>query len=255
MSESELDRLVEAGTIGSDTLVWSDGMANWEPYNTIKPQASPAAGGLRMASAPPQSSQAAAPVAQEQVVACSECGTVLPRANLVQIGSNLICAQCKPRYVQKLREGVESQRGMEMTFAGFWIRFAAVIIDWIIMQVVNVILVFAFGLSMTGVMRGGAGGDVPPAGLIMFWLASVVVALGYDVGCVGTWGATPGKMACGLRIVTAEGYKVSYLRALGRYFAKMISGLICLIGFIMAAFDSEKRGLHDHICSTRVVKR
>jgi len=58
-----------------------------------------------------------------------------------------------------------------------------------------------------------------------------------------------------VRIVTAEGYKVSYLRAFARYFAKILSALTCLIGFIIAAFDDEKRALHDRICSTRVVKQ
>ena len=51
-----------------------------------------------------------------------------------------------------------------------------------------------------------------------------------------------------------DGSPVSYLRALGRYFGKLLSYLICSIGFIIAAFDDEKRGLHDHICSTRVIR-
>jgi uncharacterized RDD family membrane protein YckC len=54
-------------------------------------------------------------------------------------------------------------------------------------------------------------------------------------------------------VVTADGGRVSYLRALGRYFAKMLSGFTCLIGYIIAAFDGQKRALHDHICNTRVV--
>jgi uncharacterized RDD family membrane protein YckC len=251
ISEAELDGLVQAGTIGLDTLVWREGMANWEPYSAAKPGVSPSAGGLRMAGAP-QSSAAAAAIGQEQA-ACSECGTVLPRANLVQIGSSLICAQCKPRYVQKLREGVEMQQGAAMNYAGFWIRVGAHIIDAIIMQVINVVLGLAFGISAASIARGGNAASITATG--MFWLVSVSVALAYDVGCVGTWGATPGKMACGLRIVTAEGYKVSYLRAFGRYFAKILSALACGIGFLMVAFDDQKQGLHDRICNTRVVKR
>jgi len=70
---------------------------------------------------------------------------------------------------------------------------------------------------------------------------------------IGKFGATLGKMACKIQVVTAEGGRVSYLRSLGRYFAKFLSGLICLIGYIIAAFDEEKRALHDRICVTRVV--
>jgi uncharacterized RDD family membrane protein YckC len=39
----------------------------------------------------------------------------------------------------------------------------------------------------------------------------------------------------------------------GRYFSEMLSGMIMMIGYIMAGFDDEKRALHDRICNTRVV--
>jgi uncharacterized RDD family membrane protein YckC len=245
ITEGELDSMVQAGTIGSDTLVWRDGMANWEPYNTVKTAPTPApAGGLRVAASVPQSPYEAGAAADAQA-ACSECGTVLPRANLVQIGSSLVCAQCKPRFVQKLREGVDLNRGGAMTYAGFWIRFGAAFVDGIILNVVNFVVGFAFGMA-TG--RGEEG-------KVIIGVISMAIGLAYDVGCVGTWGATPGKMACGLRIVTAEGEKVSYARALGRYLSKLVSVLTCLIGFIIAGFDDQKRALHDRICSTRVVRK
>jgi uncharacterized RDD family membrane protein YckC len=61
-------------------------------------------------------------------------------------------------------------------------------------------------------------------------------------------------MACGIKVVTPEGEKITYLRAFGRYFAKTLLGIATLyIGYIIAAFDSEKRSLHDRICNTRVV--
>ena len=72
---------------------------------------------------------------------------------------------------------------------------------------------------------------------------------------IGKYGATVGKMAMKIRVVTAEGQKVSYLRALGRYFAKLLSGMILMIGYLMAAFDDEKRALHDRICNTRVISK
>jgi uncharacterized RDD family membrane protein YckC len=77
----------------------------------------------------------------------------------------------------------------------------------------------------------------------------------YGTWFIGRFAATPGKMACGLRVVTADAGQVSYARALGRHFAEYLSSLILTIGYIMAAFDSEKRGLHDRICNTRVVRK
>ena len=61
-------------------------------------------------------------------------------------------------------------------------------------------------------------------------------------------------MALNLRVVTPEGGDIGYLRALGRHVAEWISGFILLIGYIMAAFDAEKRTLHDRICNTRVIR-
>jgi uncharacterized RDD family membrane protein YckC len=72
---------------------------------------------------------------------------------------------------------------------------------------------------------------------------------------VGAFGATPGKMATKVTIVNADGSKVSYAKALARCLAEMISVLTLCIGYVMAAFDSEKRTLHDRICGTRVIKK
>jgi uncharacterized RDD family membrane protein YckC len=62
-------------------------------------------------------------------------------------------------------------------------------------------------------------------------------------------------MACGLRVVRPDGESLTFMRAFGRHFAEMLSGLILMIGYLMAAFDSEKRALHDRISDTRVVHK
>ena len=81
----------------------------------------------------------------------------------------------------------------------------------------------------------------------------LLVKLGYEIFFLGKYGATPGKMVCKLRVVTAEGGRFGYGRAAGRALAEILRGMICYIGYIMVGFDSQKRGLHDHICNTRVV--
>jgi len=67
-------------------------------------------------------------------------------------------------------------------------------------------------------------------------------------------GATVGKMAMGLRVVTGSGQRLSFMNATGRYFAKILSAIILCIGFIMIAFTDRKRGLHDIIADTLVIK-
>jgi len=84
-------------------------------------------------------------------------------------------------------------------------------------------------------------------------IVAVFVSGAYHTFFVGKYGATPGKLAVGLRIVKSNGEPVGYPLALGRYFAEWLSWLTLLVGYFMAAFDAEKRTLHDRICDTRVI--
>ena len=61
-------------------------------------------------------------------------------------------------------------------------------------------------------------------------------------------------MAVGLRVVDESGNRLTFLRATGRFFAKFISTIILCIGFLMIAFTDRKRGLHDMIAGTLVIK-
>jgi uncharacterized RDD family membrane protein YckC len=62
-----------------------------------------------------------------------------------------------------------------------------------------------------------------------------------------------GKRICNVAVVTAEGKPISYGISVARYFSKILSAITLLIGYIIAAFDEEKRSLHDRICNTRVI--
>ena len=72
-----------------------------------------------------------------------------------------------------------------------------------------------------------------------------------------TWkfGGTLGKLALDLRVVTANGEPIGCGRSLGRTFAEILSLITLLIGYIIAAFDGEKRTLHDRVCGTRVIRK
>ncbi len=61
-------------------------------------------------------------------------------------------------------------------------------------------------------------------------------------------------MALGLKVTDLYGRRISLGRAIGRYFGKLLSGLTCLIGYIMAGFTQKKQALHDMIAGTLVVK-
>jgi len=66
---------------------------------------------------------------------------------------------------------------------------------------------------------------------------------------------TLGKMALGLKVTDMEGNRVSFGRATGRYFGKIISGMIMMIGYILAGLTEKKQALHDIMASCLVVKK
>ena len=77
-------------------------------------------------------------VATPPIQYCSECGQPWPQDELARFGDRLICANCKIAYAQKLREGVAA--ASTFTYAGFWIRFVAAIIDAVILFVAGVVV-------------------------------------------------------------------------------------------------------------------
>jgi uncharacterized RDD family membrane protein YckC len=175
---------------------------------------------------------------------CHECGQVFKQDEMIKFDNNWVCAGCKPIFMQKLKEGVSVAGNVQ--YAGFWIRFGAKFLDGIILNVIDLIIK---SILFGGLSQSGANPGVVLLAVLVQW----VVMIAYGTYFVGTYGATPGKMACGLKVVTPEGEPVTYGRACGRYFAEILSGLILGIGYIMAAFDEEKRALHDRLCNTRVI--
>ena len=180
---------------------------------------------------------------------CTECGRPYSPDDLVRFGSNLVCAECKPRFVQRMREGVPGSS--TMVYGGFWRRFVAVFLDGIILAVVNfpiqmVLGIFGFRpVQSTGVNFGFLG---------LLYFVSIALQCAYFTYFWSQKGAAPGQMILGLKVVTAEGGPLTVGRAVGRFFAYMLSAFTLGIGYIIAAFDAQKRALHDHICSTRVIR-
>jgi uncharacterized RDD family membrane protein YckC len=178
---------------------------------------------------------------ENEIRYCAQCGQPTPMDQLARFGDTLVCPACKNIYAQKLREGVAPQPvAAHYQFAGFWIRVVAWLIDSIIIGVVQSIIQFA---------------ALPMFGVGSLALVGMVIHSCYEAFFVAQMGATPGKMALGMKVVRPDGSRVDLGRAFGRYFAKLLSMIILGIGYIMIAFDSEKRGLHDMICDTRVVRQ
>ena len=143
-------------------------------------------------------------------------------------------------------------------YAGFWIRFVARVIDGIILGIVTTLLRAPLFLAL-GIRGSAILNPMVVPGLIGAFLLSLVintaVGVAYEAYFVSTRGATPGKMALGLKIVRATGDAgIPPSLAIARYFAQILSSIILAIGYIMAAFDPQKRALHDRLCETRVIR-
>ncbi len=67
--------------------------------------------------------------------------------------------------------------------------------------------------------------------------------------------ATAGKMAIGIIVTDLQGNRISFGRATGRYFAKIVSAIIIFIGYIMAGFTQKKQALHDMISGCLVINK
>jgi uncharacterized RDD family membrane protein YckC len=181
---------------------------------------------------------------------CTQCGRQYSSEELVRFGAAAICADCKDVYTQRMRE--TGQVAGARNYGGFWLRYVAVVVD----SIVQALPVLAIMLPMifAGALKGSRSLSA------MSWnpwlnLFSYGVALLYEAFFLVKYGATPGKLILNLKVITPDGGGLTWGRAIGRHFAARYLNLFTLgIGYIMAAFDSEKRALHDYIAGTRVIR-
>lgn len=226
VDDAALDQLASTGVISADTLVWRPGMPEWQPYSVARGVPVQLMPGL---------------AALVGTLLCAECGRPFPREQVVAIGSAWACASCKTIYLQRLFEGGRALGAHR--FGGFWVRFVARRVDAVLL-----------GLAAWGVaVAAGTWLSRNPNLTAITWLVNTSLALFYEVYFVARRGATPGKMALGLRVVRTDGSKVSTGVAVGRFFADWLSQITLAVGYVIAAFDGEKRALHDRICETRVI--
>lgn len=236
LDEDAFQQAVADGLVAPETLVWREGMAQWTPHAALAAPA-PEPGGERHA--------------------CAVCGAVFPGRDLLAFEDRHVCARCKPAFFERLQETGEVHG--ELALAGFANRAVAKILDYVVMMGL---------LYGGGILIGAALGnalfffDPAPTGstpLLVFGILWNILSFGfplaYNTWFIGRFAATPGKLAVGIRVARPDGTRVTYARALGRHFAEMLTGLTCLIGYLLPLFDARQRALHDFICDTRVFLR
>lgn len=141
-------------------------------------------------------------------------------------------------------------------YAGFWLRFVAVLIDGILIQLVvwPISLLPGVMSSLSAVFLPTLWPGLHPAHMSGRFGLAIIVSWIYKAGMESSLQqATLGKTAMGLKVVDIYGCRISFARASARYFAKLVS-MIFLIGYIMAGFTERKQALHDMIADTLVLR-
>ena len=155
---------------------------------------------------------------------CDNCGAVLdPQADGPQYAPGM-------PYFEQGAQNVE--------YMGFWIRLAALIIDAILLGVVNFIVSAALGDSL------------------FTTLLNALIGFGYAVTMIAWRGQTVGKMILGIQVVDSQGNIPGIGAVLLReVVGKFLSSIALGLGYLWVAWDKEKRGWHDHIAGTFVVRK
>jgi uncharacterized RDD family membrane protein YckC len=219
--ETDIKDWLRDGKVSGSDLGWYEGLADWQPLSILFPGEAPA---QSAAGTPPPFT--AAP-------------TALP-----------------PSTVASLED-----------YAGFWKRFAAYILDAIVLYIPNLLVGKLMGATaaqeaMTQALQS-ATGDLQASlaayttyyhAAMPYMLVQTLITWLYFAVCESSsWQGTVGKLALGIRVTDTTGARLSFGRASGRYFAKILSFMTLLIGYLMIAWTQRKQGLHDLIAGTLVL--
>jgi uncharacterized RDD family membrane protein YckC len=187
--------------------------------------------------------------------------------------NNVVCLECHNRLkkqnsyssltlVNNLSQGAvipdvtEAQVAAEdfVKYAGFWLRLGAMLIDAIILNIGTLIIGFIILLPL--VAGGGTTEKMEQGGIkiLLNLLGAVIAWVYFALMESSSMQATFGKMALGIIVTDMMGGRISFGRATGRHFAKYISMITLLVGFIMAGYTRKKQALHDMIAGCLIVK-
>jgi uncharacterized RDD family membrane protein YckC len=184
------------------------------------------------------------PVSSE-AASCPHCGHALmgppprppePQASFFGEAISSGGAAMPPLRTWEIAQAIPRLSSREFSYGGFWIRVVAALIDGVILA--------AASYFLTRIIGPGAS----LVGIVGQWLYYAVMESSPSQGTIG-------KIVCGLAVTDTQGEPISFGRATGRYFAKILSTLILFIGFLMVGWTRQKRGLHDFVAGTLVVRR
>ena len=151
------------------------------------------------------------------------------------------------------KQNVFEKSAQTVTVIGFGRRFAATLLDGVLIAFLSVILIGLFGILSILVASFNPYSDSNTFN-ILFIASTVLVSVLYYVGMwIKSDGQTIGKSTLGIRIIRTDGSPLSVGRGLLRYVGYIINGIIFSLGFIWVAFDGKRQGWHDKLAGTYVI--
>ena len=243
----DIRALYQRGDINDQTLVWREGMSQWQALQTVADElelqavAPPVTGGIDLRADLQAIEAGTAPMPG------TGGGTHSPYTASSSFGT----------------AGNTAVQGHAIVHAGLWRRFAASLIDSLVTSLASyavlIPLMLVFGISLASLAGAEAAGSL--LFLVLQYGISIMIPAAY-FGWMHSRSsqATLGKMAVGIKVCRTDGDTMSLGRSFGRYFAYLLfvvftCGLGALISGLMVAFSQRKQALHDMICDTIVVDR
>ena len=168
------------------------------------------------------------------IFTCSTCNHIFEIGQGF-VGTSAYCPRCGTRFqllaqanCYRQQDAVQTPPHTSVRYAGFWIRFAATLVDTIVLAVPSFVAEMA----------------IPEVGGTLLWIV-------YKGVCLGNWnGQTVGKKVCGIRVVDVSLTPCTVGQGFARTVAELLSAITLMIGYAMAAFDGRKQALHDKCAKT-----
>lgn len=193
---------------------------------------------------------------------CTNCGQSIQRTPNAAYPSPAAPAPLQPQPVeQQPAQNVWQTRGASqpIAYAGFWLRLVAFIIDWILLGIAGAIVFFplfkihARTFASVSLWELYTSPSRPFVAIQL--LNSMMNWIYYAALESSTWQATLGKKVLGLKVTDLMGNRITFARASGRFFGKILSFMILGIGFLMAGFTERKQALHDILAGCLVLRQ
>ena len=257
VDEAALRQRVRDGLLRRNSLVWREGMREWIQAGDVpgllppavpEPTSSPAPD--HQPEDPPDSSEMTHPEPPQREATVVP--DPLPANTAVTAGAPADTADVDPTTPVAPSSSSSADNGF--SYAGFWKRLAALVIDYTIVFVSMFVLFLGLGI-LVAILNGTdtySADDwesmVNCFSFIAFWM--------YFAGMESSrYQGTLGKVMLRIKVTDLSGQPISFGRACGRHFSKIISGILLGIGYLMAAFTQKKQALHDMIAGCLVVEK